>query len=114
LPCLMNIVMVIIFLTLIREDSIMFNLSHGNEEGAKIIIDKIYSNGDEVLQLLKSEVHVKPKTSGEKAEGIFSKNLWRSTMVGMVITILYQQSGVTAINIYSNRIINQINSSSES
>ncbi len=50
---------------LIQEDSIMFNLSHENDESAKIIINKIYLNGDEVFQQLKSEVHIQTKITNE-------------------------------------------------
>lgn len=43
----------------IKEDSIMFNLSKDDEEGAKRLIDKVYhkdEDRDEILQALKGQV----------------------------------------------------------
>lgn len=42
IPVMMNIIMLINFNLFIKEDSIMFNLSKGNDEGARNLIKKIY------------------------------------------------------------------------
>ena len=43
----MNIIMLLNFTLFIREDSIMFNLGQGNDEGAKNIIKKIYDKSED-------------------------------------------------------------------
>jgi hypothetical protein len=54
------------------------------------MIDKIYTNGDEMFKQLKSEVQVITKTKGEKPEGIFSPNNFKSTVIAMIISVFSQ------------------------
>ncbi len=73
------------------------------------MINKIYTNGDEMFKQLKSEVQVITKTKGEKPEGIFSPNYLKSTVIALLISAFSQYTGIDAISTYSNRIITEIN-----
>ena len=58
-PCFLNVWMLFNMCVFIREDSIMFNLSKDDEEGAKRLIDKVYHKAedrDEILKTLKGQV----------------------------------------------------------
>ena len=48
----MNVLMLLIFSIFIKEDSVMFNLGNGNDEGAKKIITKIYDKSEDSQLIL--------------------------------------------------------------
>lgn len=47
IPVVMNISMLITFTLFIKQDSIMFNLSNGNDEEARTMIKKIYAKSED-------------------------------------------------------------------
>lgn len=58
-PCFLNIWMLFSMFAFIKDDSIMFNLSQDDEQGALRLIDKVYDkseNRDEILKTLKRQV----------------------------------------------------------
>ena len=95
MPAVMNIIMLLNFTLFIREDSIMFNLGQGNDEGAKNIIKKIYDKSEDsqlILDQLKSQILV-PKTSSQNKKtsyyrSLFGRKYRRSTLVASVVALL--------------------------
>ena len=52
-PCMINIYMLIVFCVFIREDSVIFNLSQGNDDNAFRLIRKIYGRRENHKYILK-------------------------------------------------------------
>ena len=70
-PVLVNTFMITCFTLLIQEDSIMFNLSQGNDAQALNLIKKVYhasENFDNILSTLKIQVQSKQQSSNQPAE----------------------------------------------
>ena len=65
-PVILNLIMLIVFFCCIKTDSIMFNLSQGDEQKALELIDRVYDtkseDRQEILNSLKSQVKVKSKS----------------------------------------------------
>ena len=96
----------------IKDDSIMFNLSKDDDESALRLIDKIYDQSEdrkEILQTLKQQVQKKSTSSIPYKEAVFGEKFIKSTIVGCGITFLYQYSTVNVWNMFSNRILSNIN-----
>ena len=111
-PCFLNMWMLFNMLVFIKEDSIMFNLSKDDDESAMRLIDKVYhkdEDRDEILQALKAQVQKKPTLGVSYCEALFSEKFIRATIVGCAITSLYQHSTVNVWNMFSNRIVTNIN-----
>ena len=53
-PCFLNIWMLFNMFVFIREDSIMFNLSKEDDEGAMRLIDKVYHKDEDREEILKT------------------------------------------------------------
>ena len=46
-PCIINVIMLVIYITMINTDSIMHNINKNNDKEALVLIEKIYSCQDE-------------------------------------------------------------------
>ena len=113
-PVLMNFLIIIIFAIFIREDSIMHNLSIGNDKSAKILISKIYDKSEDsqlILDQLKSQILV-PKSRSKKSSlwrSLFGRKYRRGTLVASAVALLLQFAGINVFNMYSNRLVTIIN-----
>jgi len=61
-PMMINIFMLVSFLYFIRCEPIMFSLSHGDEDHAFELIDKVYCDSEDkqqILEVLKDQCHRK-------------------------------------------------------
>lgn len=99
-------------LVFIQEDSIMFSLSKDDDESAKRLIDKVYHKDEdrnEILRALKGQVQKKSTQQIGYCEALFSEKFIKATIVGCAITSLYQHSTVNVWNMFSNRIVTNIN-----
>lgn len=112
-PIILNLIMLLVFFCAIKTDSIMFNLSHHNDEQALQLIDRVYDtktqNRDDILASLKSQVKVKVASTETYCESLFGRKNRRTTITMMVFTSLIQMSTVNVINMYCNRIFTVMN-----
>lgn len=120
-PALINALILTFYCLCIKEDSIMFNLSQGNEEGSLILINKIYDisegsgqDSQVILSHLKKQVKKKDIKNGTNSEQSYFQALFgpqnrRGTLILSVYSLSFQWIGCNIINIFSNRIITDVN-----
>ena len=79
-----------------------------------MMVKKVYRNPDGVISELKLSMdRAQEEKSLSLCEVLFSKAYRRSTWTVFVMTIFNQWTGIDALNIYSNRIINKMNEGQE-
>ena len=98
-PMLINSWMILAFLLFVREDSIIYSLSHDNEEQALRLVKKVYRcSTEENYALLVRDLKDKcsAKETGPKLglmQAVWSPEMRRGTIIGLVITFLCQATG---------------------
>lgn len=112
-PALINVIMLAVFFSSIKTDSIMFNVGNQNDEQALQLIDRVYDtkneDRDEVLTSLKSQVKPKVLSTEGYCESLFGRMNRRTTLTMMGFTSLIQMSPINVINMYCNRIFTIMN-----
>ena len=58
---------------------------------------------------MKLQCQKKPARKLPFCEALFGHKYWKSTCVALVVTCLCQQTGTNVFNMYSNRIVTQLN-----
>ena len=119
-PVIVNGLILTCYTLFIKEDSIMFNLSKGDQDGSLRLIRKIYDvsagsgqNENAILDQLKKQVKkkdVKSSGGGESyCQSLFGAHYWKSTLILGFYALILQWIGANVINIFSNRLITDMN-----
>ena len=90
----------------------MYCITHGNDEDALKLIDKVYDkseNREQILEKLKLQVQTKNQTKSSFVKSVFGRKYLKGTLVAMIYTMLCQQTGSNVFMMFSNRILTQIN-----
>ena len=100
-----------IMMTVFTEDSINFNLQQGKRENAIALITQIYDEDSEAMYAkLKSSVQSEDEgQSVSFGEAACGEEYRYATWYCFVLTFFHQNTGLNAINIYSNTMIRKLN-----
>ena len=96
----------------------MFNLSKGDEEASLRLIKKLYDvsvesgqSATDILDSLKLQVMKKETKTSDIGywESLFGHKVWKGTLFFIVYSGSQQWIGCNILNIFSNRIITDLN-----
>lgn len=112
-PLIWAVIQIFLIRMFFPEEPILFSISKGNIDDAKSLISKVYNFDDHgqrdamvfhfiqnTNQSLGSDV-----SSVTFSEALWGAEYWRATWVSFFINIFNQLSGINAINMFSNRLL---------
>lgn len=117
-PLIFCILEFFIFLCIIRVDSIVYSIKRGWTDDAKYLIKKVYKSGqdvDAILEYISNNIDMEENQDGEQEtvtlmQAMCNRNYRKATWIVYIMTIFNQWTGIDALNLYSNRLLNQMNS----
>ena len=102
-PFFLSIIQVILILTVFRYESAVHYLTKGDEENAKLSLQCIYSDNNEVEAIFKELTNAAKCTSGHSEEvtgslyGTYKKAFW----IGILLPTIQQLTGINAVMFYA-------------
>ena len=99
-PLLLSFIQVILILTIYRHESPFFYIYKNDEENAKIALQKLYSDNNEIDEVYKDLINVKENINKD-GESISFSVYKKALLIGILLPALQRLTGITAVLSYA-------------